>query len=263
MQPVHLLQITDTHLYADPAGEAYGVNTAHSLARVLDAVFAARGPQPDAIVVTGDVSDDLSEASYLRLREFLGNRGVPVHCVPGNHDDPRLMAELLDSGGIRCCGSAELRGWGLVTVDTHSPGEVGGWISGAGLARLDDDLASFEGRPVVVAMHHPPVLVGSAWLDRSRLGNAREFFEVVDRHPQVRAVLAGHVHQACDALRGTVRVMTAPSTCAQFAPGSTRFAVDPRPPGYRWITLRADGALETEAHWIANIPPASESNPPG
>lgn len=263
MRPAQLLQLTDTHLYADPAGEAYGVNTERSLERVLDAVFAGSGLRPDAIVVTGDVSDDMSDGSYRRLRAALSNQRIPVHCVPGNHDDPRLMAELLASDGFTYCGRVEFHGWGIVTVDTHLPGEVRGWISSAGLARLDEDLASFEGRPVVVAMHHPPVLVGSAWLDRSRLGNGGEFFEVIGRHPQVKAVLAGHVHQACEELHGTVRVMTAPSTCAQFAPGSAKFAIDPRPPGYRWLTLHADGAIETQANWIANVPPAGRSNSRG
>jgi len=254
MPPVQLLQLTDTHLYSDAAGEAYGVNTARSLDRVLASVFAGPGPRPDAIVVTGDVSDDLSAGSYLRLREALGNRGAPVHCLPGNHDDPRLMAELLGSDGFRYCGSAELAGWGLVTVDTHLHGEVGGWISGAALDRLDRDLATHRDRPVIVAMHHPPAAIGSAWLDRIGLGNATEFLEVVARHPQVRAVIAGHVHQVFDELRGTVRVMTAPSTCVQFAPGTADFAVDPRPPGYRWLTLYEDGAITTEAAWIEGMP---------
>jgi Icc protein len=258
MRPAYLLQLTDTHLYADPAGEIYGVNSADSLSRVVEAVFADGGTRPDAIVVTGDVSDDLAEGSYRRLRDALGNRGVPVHCLPGNHDDPRLMAELLDSDAFQYCGRAEFQGWALVTVDTHSPGEVGGWISDAGLERLDADLAAVRDRPVVLAMHHPPVPVGSAWLDRLRLGNASEFFEVVGRHRQVKAVLAGHVHQASDEMHGTVRVMTTPSTCVQFAPGSAKFAIDPRPPGYRWLTLHADGRIETEACWLANVTPAMD-----
>jgi Icc protein len=256
MRPVHLLQLTDTHLYADPAGEAYGVNTALSLERVLEAVFAGDGPRPDAIVVTGDVSEDRSEGSYRRLRAALGNRGAPIVCVPGNHDDPRIMAGLLDSDGFHYCGRAAFAGWGLVTVDTHSPGEVGGWIPGPALERLEADLAAFRDRPVIIGMHHPPVPIGSAWLDGSSLGNARELFDVLERHPQVRSVIAGHVHQAFDELRGTVRIMTTPSTCAQFAPGSAKFAIDPRPPGYRWLTLHADGAIATEARWIASVPPA-------
>jgi len=263
MRPTHLLQLTDTHLYADPAGEIYGVNSADSLSRVIEAVFADGGSRPDAIVVTGDVSDDLGEGSYRRLRDALGNRGVPVHCLPGNHDDPRLMAELLDSDAFRYCGRAEFQGWGLVTVDTHLPGEVRGWISDAGLERLDADLAAFRDRPVVLAMHHPPVPIGSAWLDRSRLGNASGFFEVVGRHRQVKVVLAGHVHQACDEMHGTVRVMTAPSTCAQFAPRSAKFAIDPRPPGYRRLTLHADGRIETEARWLASATPAMGPGRPG
>ena len=255
MSPVRLLQLTDTHLYADPAGEAYGVNTARSLERVLETVFEGRGPRPDAIVVTGDVSDDLSEGSYRRLRAALGNRGIPVYCLPGNHDAPPLMAELLDSGAFQYCGRAELSGWGLVTVDTHVPGEVGGSISDAGIAKLDADLTAFRDRPVVVAMHHPPVPVGSAWLDGSRLANAGAFFDVVGRYAGVKAVIAGHVHQVFDEFRGTVRVMTTPSTCVQFAPGTVDFAIDSLPPGYRWLTLHADGAIHAEGHWLASAPP--------
>jgi 3',5'-cyclic-AMP phosphodiesterase len=259
MRPAQLLQITDTHLYADPSGEAYGVNTALSLERVVDAVFVRGRRRPDAIVVTGDVSNDLSEGSYRRLRAALANRGAPVLCLPGNHDDPRLMAELLDADGFQYCGRDELGGWGLVTVDTHAPGEVGGWLSDKAITTLDSDLAAFRDRPVVVCMHHPPVPIGSAWLDRISLGNPGEFFAVAARHPQVRVVLAGHVHQDFDGMHGNVRVLTTPSTCVQFAPGADDFAIDPRPPGYRWLELHSDGALRTDSHWL--VAPAPGSSP--
>ena len=239
------------------------MNTASSLERVLATLSSGGGPRPDAVVVTGDVSDDLSAGAYRRLRAALRDCGAPVVCLPGNHDDPRLMAELLDSDGFQYCGRAELAGWGLVTVDTHAPGEVWGWVSGAGLERLEDDLAAFRSRPVVVAMHHPPVTIGSAWLDGSRLRNASDFFAVVERHAQVKAVLAGHVHQVVDEMRGTVRVMTTPSTCVQFAPGTDDFAVDPRPPGYRWLTLHTDGEIWTEAQWIAGSPLSDHPGPSG
>lgn len=251
MRSIHLLQLTDPHLYADAAGESYGVNTATSLKRVLDEVRGGDQPRPDAIVVTGDLSDDMSRASYQNLRAALAQFAAPVRCLPGNHDDPALMAELLDSDGVHYCGRAELADWGLVTVDTHWPGRVGGRISPAGLTRLEDDLSAFRARPVVVCMHHPPVPIDSEWLDRSSLSNAPDFFRVVERHPQVKSVLAGHVHQAFDIQRGSVRVLTTPSTCAQFMPRSARFATDPRPPGYRWLTLNADGTFRTEAHWVA------------
>jgi Icc protein len=111
-------------------------------------------------------------------------------------------------------------------------------------------IAQHAGRPTLIGVHHPPVRVGSRWLDRLGLQNADELFGAIDRHDQVRGVLSGHVHQACDTRRGPVRVMTTPSTCAQFLPGTERCVMDQRPPGYRWLRLHADGTIQTEVVWL-------------
>jgi 3',5'-cyclic-AMP phosphodiesterase len=82
------------------------------------------------------------------------------------------------------------------------------------------------------------------------LENAAEFLATVDRHPNVRAIVWGHVHQSHDALRKGVRLLATPSTCAQFLPNSDDFAVDVRPPAYRTLELRPDGSLLTEVVWL-------------
>jgi Icc protein len=92
--------------------------------------------------------------------------------------------------------------------------------------------------------------MGSRWLDRVGLENAPEFLATIDRHPNVRAVVWGHVHQSYDALRKGVRLLATPSTCAQFLALADDFAVDPRPPAYRTLELRADGSLLTEVVWL-------------
>ena len=66
----------------------------------------------------------------------------------------------------------------------------------------------------------------------------------------MRAVVWGHVHQDFDAMRGPVRLLSTPSTCAQFKPGAEKFAVDTRPPGYRILELGVDGAIRTEVVWL-------------
>jgi Icc protein len=103
--------------------------------------------------------------------------------------------------------------------------------------------------------------MGSKWLDEVGLENGDELFAVLDRHPQVRVLLWGHVHQAYEGLRKRVRMLSTPSTCAQFTPGSDGFAVDRRPPAYRWIDLHADGRIETGVEWVdeaevRHVPPA-------
>jgi Icc protein len=76
----------------------------------------------------------------------------------------------------------------------------------------------------------------------------------------VRAVVWGHVHQTFDALRGSVRLLATPSTCAQFQPGTHEFALDSLPPAYRTLQLRADGTLSTEVVWVEECAVGSSSS---
>jgi Icc protein len=107
--------------------------------------------------------------------------------------------------------------------------------------------------PVLVCLHHPPVPVGSAWLDGVGLQNGAALLEVLDRNPQVRGVIAGHVHQEFDQQRGALRLLTTPSTCAQFTPRMQHCVMDQRPPGYRRLSLHEDGTLATRVGWLPEV----------
>lgn len=244
-----LLHITDTHLFAAADGRLRGVDTRRSLAAVL-AHAAAHAAPPTAVLATGDLSQDETAGAYAAFRAMLAPVGAPVWCLPGNHDDPALMRGPLGDGPFSFAGTATAPGWRLVLLDTHLPGDHGGRLAPAELARLRAELAAHRDEHVLVALHHHPIALGSRWLDELGLHDADEFLAVVDRAPQVRCVVAGHVHQASDLARNGVRYLTTPSTCFQFLPGSDRFAVDSRPPGYRWIELLADGGVRTEVAWI-------------
>jgi len=250
MRAVQLLQVTDTHLFADSASELYNVNSAATLGAVLADAMGSGDRPPDAIVATGDIAEDHSVAAYVRFREALSVPGLPVYCLPGNHDDPAAMAATLDSDRFQFCGHVLLGDWLLVMLNSHVPREVRGRLSPAELSRLETVIGQHRGRPTLVGVHHPPVPLGSRWLDRLGLENAGDLFSLLDRHDQVRGVLCGHVHQECDTRRGPVRVMTTPSTCAQFLPRTEQCVMDQRPPGYRWLRLHADGTIESEVVWL-------------
>jgi len=249
-RPLRLLQITDPHLYGDESRSIYGVNTAVSLRKVLREAMAEGRSLPDVVLATGDIADDHSSEGYRNFRKALEGFGVPVFVLPGNHDEPALMSREFDGDAFQYCGSAEFGTWGAVFLDTHLPGSPAGNLSAGELTRLESELQRFRGRPVLVCLHHPPVAVGSAWLDGLGLCNASDFLEVIDRFPDVRLTLAGHVHQAFDQMRGAVRMLASPSTCAQFTPGLDRCLMDMRPPGYRWLHLHADGTARTEVMWL-------------
>lgn len=245
-----LLQITDPHLHANAAAKMRGVNTYETFLAVLEQARAGGLWPPDAIVATGDLVQDESREGYERFRSCLDALEVPVLCIPGNHDDPALMAEVLAEPPFQVCGDTALGAWRVVLLSTFVKGEDTGAVGGLGLSELDRTLRAHPDEPTLICMHHQPVPMGSAWLDGVGLIDAKEFLELTDRHSQIRGIIWGHVHQASDRTRGDVRLLSAPSTCAQFLPSNEFFALDNAPPGCRWLSLHPNGRIETTLDWL-------------
>jgi Icc protein len=247
---LRVLQISDTHLHAAADSRMRGVTTYATFRAVLEQAQRDRRWPADVIVATGDIVQDESRAGYERFRDSLEPLGVPVLSIPGNHDDPKLMTEILSSGAFQFGGERRLGPWSLILLSTFLAGEDAGGLGPARLGGLRKALGAHAGQHVIVYMHHHPLPMGSTWLDGVALRDAAEFWSVIDANPHVRAVVCGHVHQAADRNRNHVRFMSTPSTCAQFLPGSEFFALDDRPPGFRWLELLPDGRIETEVAWV-------------
>jgi Icc protein len=244
--PVRLLQITDTHLFADPGKTLHAVNTRDSLQRVLDA--AARQPPPDLILATGDLAHD-QPVAYPILAGMLRQLHAPVAAIAGNHDDLEEL-RAIKAAGLQVGGTYRLGSWRTLLLNTQVSGKADGHLGPTELKFLEDSLRAADGEHVLIALHHHPVPMHSAWLDHIALENPQEFFAVIDRYANVRAVLWGHVHQEFDSQRRGVRLLAAPSTCVQFLPQSADFAVDDKPPGMRWLNLHKDGRIETRVEWL-------------
>jgi len=248
MSAVRLIQFTDPHLYGDAGESLRGVATLPALTKAI-ATAQSRDWPPDALLVTGDLVQD-DPAGYAHFRRLFGALGLPVLCLPGNHDEPESMRHELSAKPFVLGGFVDLGRWRIILLDSCIPGVASGALSAAELAALESALASAGTRHCLVGLHHHPVPMGSRWLDRVGLTNAAEFLHTIDAHRNVRAIVWGHVHQSFDVLRKGVRLLATPSTCAQFMPNSDDFAVDRRPPAYRTLELRADGSLLTEVVWV-------------
>jgi 3',5'-cyclic-AMP phosphodiesterase len=248
MKPLRLVQITDTHLFGEESGDLRGVATLPALRAVLEAAGDDLA-SADAVLVTGDVVQD-DPRGYAPFRAEFAGLGLPVLCIPGNHDDVPRMCAALRGAPFWVGGHVDFGAWRIVLLDSVLAGQAGGRLSPHELGSLDRALSGAGTRHALVCLHHHPVPMSSRWLDAVGLENGADFFRVIDRHPAVRGIVWGHVHQAFDAMRGAVRLLSAPSTCAQFEPGRDEFAVDTRPPGYRILELGADGAIRTEVVWV-------------
>ncbi|MCG8371088.1 MAG: metallophosphoesterase [Proteobacteria bacterium] len=226
-----------------------GIVTADSLQQVLDH-YAVADWRAKRVVVTGDLIQDDSAEAYERFRDLMLPLKLRIHCVPGNHDVPALMRAVCGRPPFSYCAYEQVGDWLFVGIDSCVGSGAGGEVAREELDRLSDIVARSPARHVLLALHHPPVAVGSRWLDTVGLRNGDEVLERLRGLNRIRAVIFGHVHQVYDEDYHGIRILATPSTCRQFKPGSDEFAVDDKPPAYRRITLREDGKVDTELVWV-------------
>lgn len=238
-------------MFADTEGDMRGTVTYASLCAVLDH-YRDGDWHADLAIVTGDLIQDDSPEAYNHFRQLLGTLQLPVHCLPGNHDVRELMRTALAEPPFHYCESLLTNTWLIIGIDTCVTDQAGGHLGDAELARLEAEIAATSAPNVLVCLHHPPVLMGSKWLDTVGLDNGDQFLERIAASGKVRLAIFGHVHQPYDADHGGVNIVGTPSTCRQFAQGSDEFAVDDNPPAYRRINLHTDGTFDHELVWLDN-----------
>ncbi len=247
-KPFALIQFSDTHLFASPDEVQYGWRTQASFSAVLDDI---RTQQPDALLASGDLVHDESAIGYSRLAAALHKLQVPVCYLPGNHDDPQSLQTAFAPLGESAPARIVLGGWQILLLDDHLPGEDAGRVPQEQLDQLAYWLVRHR-EPALIAVHHPPVPVGSRWLDATRLRNGPTLLQLAAMHPQVRGIVCGHIHQELDMSVNGVRILAAPSTGRQFLPHSDAFAEDSEAlPGYRCIWLYPSGRLRTQVVRVA------------
>ena len=239
-QPLHVLQITDCHLFPTADAKLRGVATRDSLAAVLAAACAERAP--DAVLATGDIAQQPSAETYRLFLDTLREHvDAPLLCVPGNHDHGAIFAAELPTAELR------LGDWRLVGIDTHVDDVVGGSVASSELARV----AALPPGRTLVAGHHCPLAIDCAWLDAHRIDNGAALLDALVA-AGVDAYVFGHIHQPFAHRHlhagGELAIYGTPSTCFQFAVRTPSFAIDgDANPGYRWLTLGPDG-IETAVH---------------
>jgi Icc protein len=212
------------------------------LVAVIQAVAAWRA---DAVMLTGDLSEDASESSYQRLADYIHTLDIPVCAIPGNHDLPEVMQSYFPHGPYQGPYLQAAGAWKLLLLNSARPRRVDGSIAAVDLQHLAEWLKAESTGPALLALHHQPVPVGAPWIDKHMLDQPQNLLQCVADHPQVKAVVWGHVHQPFETALGGVRFMSAPSSAANSLPGTERFSLDPSGPACRWLELFDDGRLDS------------------
>lgn len=212
-----IAQVTDIHLGFQPD------DPAELNRKRLDEVVAtllALTPQPDLLLMTGDLTEFGTVASYQTLKTVCAALPFPVLPALGNHDlRENFYAVFPDApqvGGFLqyCYDAGPLR---VIVLDTLEEGRHGGSFDPARAAWLDARLAE-DARPTVVMLHHPPIETGNGWMTEDLDAPwVRRLRGVIERHGHVVRLVTGHLHRAIVTGWGGTTLAVCPSSAPQVA----------------------------------------------
>jgi Icc protein len=244
---LRFIHISDTHIHPDPEyTKDYSDATTYDGALALVKAVNDLPFTPDFILHTGDVAYDPDPEAYTVCMEILSNLKAPLYYVAGNHDDSvALQQQLLGRDEPRRSFhyAFEQNGVQIIVTDSNGPAQPPAgyvddyqleWISG--LCQAQDD------RPLVIAIHHNPLVVGIPWLDDYMgIQNGDMFHDAIfpARH-RIRGVFFGHVHQNLDMMRDGILYCSTLSSWTQFQayPGMTHTTSDSgAEPGFSVVTI--------------------------
>jgi len=254
-----LVQLSDTHI-REPERLAYGrLDTAPYLKQAVLAI-GRLSQKPDAVVITGDLTDFGRAAEYEHLRTLIKPLDMPVYLLPGNHDDRQQMrssfpehAYLGAKGFVQY--SVPIGDMQLITLDTVVPLASEGSLCEERLNWLAIELEKYSHRPVVLAMHHPPFKTLIGHMDEIGLLNGAEELEtLLKRFPNVERVICGHLHRAIQVSFGGTLAVTVPSpahqVCLDLSPQAASAWVL-EPPAFGIHTLPQGGRMVSHTAYCA------------
>jgi len=212
-------QITDLHLGFDP-----GNPDEFNRQRLDDtlAALAAMNPQPDLLLVTGDIADNGDDAiSYQRYREAIAGLPFPVHSAMGNHDSRAPFLEAFPDTPVAdgfiqyAIDDFPVR---ILVLDTLEVGRHGGGFCEIRAAWLKARLAEAPARPVLLVLHHPPIATGLSWMTENPDAEwVVRLRPIVEANPNILAMVTGHLHRPIVTRWAGTALAVCPSTAPLVA----------------------------------------------
>jgi 3',5'-cyclic-AMP phosphodiesterase len=257
-RPILIAQISDLHIKR-PGELAYGrVDTAAALTRCVDALNRFV-PQPDMVVISGDLVDTPSVSAYGHLKRLLAPLRIPVAVIPGNHDGRGMLRDVWPDhpyapGGGALNSTYSVGDLDLVLIDSSVPGEPHGMLDEPTLTWLDAALGASATRPALLFLHHPPFATGIVHMDAQNLRNAGDLAAIVRKHQRARLIAAGHVHRSTLTTFAGIAATICPApnhAVALDLDGQLPSSFNVEPPAFHlhaWFAGENFGSVVT--HWV-------------
>jgi 3',5'-cyclic AMP phosphodiesterase CpdA len=229
-----IAQMTDIHIGFDPEARPEELNRTRfraALSRVIGAPNI-----PSFLVLSGDLTDRGDRDSFEKIEDLLEKVPCPILPLVGNHDTREGLLHAFpevprENGFIHYVHEAA--GLTIVCLDTLEPGRHGGAFCEARRDWLRGTLGEAAGQPVVIFMHHPPVVSGIDWMDPAPEESWIELFAaaIAGHEDHILAIHCGHLHRPLAARFRGVPLMVTPSIAPLVALDLN--AIDPETPDNR------------------------------
>ena len=212
-----LLHITDLHLQgrADALADRRLENCVSHLCK--------NHADAELCLVTGDISEDGTEAGYITASKKLSRLPCPFYAILGNHDHRETARIALpnltwDKNGF-CQAILETSEYSIILLDTLDMGKHGGTLCIDRLNWVAEALHSTQNRPVILAMHHAPFQTGLLGMDDYGLseGSSRSLAALLSAHGRIRHLFFGHYHRQISGCWQGIPFSSLPSFSKQCA----------------------------------------------
>ena len=182
--------VPDDHLFSD---------TSATLARVLE-LIASMDRAPQFIIASGDLTNRGDAGSFRQLKSIMAATDLPVIYALGNHDTRSgfyegMLGQMTDMDAPYDHDQV-IAGVHIITLDTTTPGQIGGTIEPEQFNWLDHTLGEHAQLPKLIVAHHAPALGDTPPWDHWRtveFSQSQRLAEVL-KGRNVLGILSGHIH---------------------------------------------------------------------
>lgn len=237
-----VLQITDTHLFANKLEQLQGHCTYKNLCKVVDHI-RTNVSDFDFVLLTGDISQDGSAESYEHAATVLHQLERPVFWIAGNHDHLETVRLVFGKyPRLHELTSLISQTWDFHALNTCRSGTDAGYVAPSDLAKLSDaiDLSATHAKRVAVVMHHHPVPVETPLVDDCGLQENDALVRLLREKEVIELVLCGHVHGDYKVLLDAVTMESCPASSFQWKKGTARLETENRQ-GYKLMEFDESG----------------------
>lgn len=217
---IRFVQVTDVHFDRNvPSKVTVLKDTVNDINKLKDVSF---------VVFTGDNINHPVPEDLVEFVKIVNRLRVPYYVVLGNHDvsksrnlSKERYSEIIRENNIfwvrrKWNYAFKKKGYTFIFVDGSKeiiPGPVGYYRKDT-LEWLDKKLSDNKKSPVVILQHYPIIDAkefGSARLKTHRTYEPEKYFEVLNKHNNVIAILSGHYHVNSETMLDGIYHITTPS----------------------------------------------------